>query len=182
MWHWGGTLIWGRSWSWAAGDTESSKRRNTSDAIAPGAGTAPLGNQLCLPGLSSSIDLEPGIFLNIILHSLRRYMALGQFGNSPSRCCWSQEQREDKKMYKCSCELLSGPCCWYWLPPETSSLAVDTWICVCRKRKDLFSLPWCLHFSAYFCQTALVLQVGQCYRSTFSETIEIWVFIDILRK
>lgn len=76
-------------------------------------------------------------------------------------------------MYKCSWELLSGPCCWYWLPPETSSLAIHTWICVCRKKKDLFSLPQCLHFSACFCQTASVLQVGQCYRSTFSETIEI---------
>lgn len=50
---------------------------------------------------------------------------------------------------------------------------MDTWICVCRKKKGLFSLPQCLHFSACFCQTALVLQVGQCCR-TFSETTEIW--------
>lgn len=114
-------------------------------------------DQLCLSGLSSSID--PGICLNIFLHSLRRYTAL--------------EQGEDKKIYKRSCELLSGPYCWYWLPPETSTLATDTWICVCRKKKDLFSLPQCLHFSACFCQTALMLQVGQCYRSTFFETMEI---------
>lgn len=62
---------------------------------------------------------------------------------------------------------------WTLLPPETSSLAMDTWICVCRKKKDLFSLPQCLHFSACFCHTALVLQVGQCCR-TFSDTIKIW--------
>lgn len=62
---------------------------------------------------------------------------------------------------------------WTLLPPETSSLAMDTWICVCRKKKDLFSLPQCLQFSACFCHAALVLQVGQCCR-TFSETSKIW--------
>lgn len=50
---------------------------------------------------------------------------------------------------------------WTLLPPETSSLAMDTWICVWRKKKDLFSLPQRLQFSACFCHTALVLQVGQ---------------------
>lgn len=159
MWHWGGTPVWGRSWCWAAGDTESSKRRNPINAIAPGASTAPLGNQLCLPGLSSNIDLQPGIFLSIFLHSLRRYTA--------------PEQGEDKKMYKCSCELLSGPYCWYWLPPETSSCAIDTWFVLVGRKKTCSVSHGVSTYLLASVQLLWCYRWEQCYRSTFSETIDI---------
>lgn len=152
-----GTLVWDRSWCWAAGDTESSRRRNSSDAIAPGAGTAPLG-------ISSAPLASPPI-LNLGFAST--------FSCTPEEI-HSPGAEGRQKMYKCSCELLSGSYCWYWLPPETSTLATDTPGFVFVGRKDLFSLPQSFHFSACFCQTALVLQVGQCYRSTCSETMEIW--------
>lgn len=168
MWHWGGTLVWGRSWCWAAGDTESSKRRNTSNAITPGASTAPLGNQLCLPELSSNIGLEPGIFLNIVLHSLRRYTAL--------------EHREDKKCANApvnfSLDPIAGIDCQQ-KPPAGQSAPGFVFV---GRKKDLFSLPQCLHFSACFCQTALVLQVGQCYASTFSEILSIYGYPDEVVK
>lgn len=54
-----GTLVWGRSWCWAAGDTESSKRRNTSNAITPGASSAPQG--------ISSASLAPPAILTLNL-------------------------------------------------------------------------------------------------------------------
>lgn len=76
MWHWGDTglgqeLVLGCRWHWELQEKEHQQCHH------PWSQLCTSGNQLCLPGLSSTsnIDLEPGIFLNIFLRSLRRYTA-----------------------------------------------------------------------------------------------------------
>lgn len=103
---------------------------------------------------------SPGIFLNIFLHSLRRYTAL--------------EQGEDQK---CSCELLSEPCChqkppaWQWTPGFVfvgRKKACSVSHSVCTSLLASVKLLWCYRWDSVAELSLKPLKFG--------------VFVDILMK